>query len=94
MDKQCSKCFGNGFIKTTWEAEPSSYFDCDECNSQGTIKEKKKRTVGSVCNSFDKAIANAQDKSFKLLWWKKKIQFINKYTPKLLTYNNNFNTIH
>ena len=94
MDKICPKCFGNGFIKTTWEAEPSSYFDCDECNSQGTIKVEKKRTVGSVCNSFDKAIANAQDKSFKLLWWKKKIQFINKYTPKLLTYNNNPNTIH
>ena len=43
MNKICPKCFGNGFIKTTWEAEPPSYFDCDECDSQGTIKEKKKR---------------------------------------------------
>ena len=94
MNKICPKCFGNGFIKTTWEAEPPSYFDCDECDSQGTIKEKKKRTVASVCNNFDKAIANSKDKSFKLLWWKKKIQFVNKYSPKLLTYNNNFNTIH
>ena len=94
MNQQCPKCLGNGFIKLTWEEEPPSYFDCDECNSQGTIKEKKKRTVGSVCNNFDKAIANSKDEGFKLLWWKKKIQFINKYSPKLLTYNNNFNTIH
>ena len=103
MTEQCPKCFGNGFIKVTWEAEPPSYLDCDECDLQGVVQKKKKdyykkllkkRTVASVCNSFDKAIANAQDKSFKLLWWKKKIQFINKYSPKLLTYNNNFNTIH
>ena len=87
MDKICPKCFGNGFIKTTWEAEPFSYFDCDECNSQGIIKENKKRTVGSVCNSFDKAIANAQDVRFKKIWAVKKLQFLNKYMPKLLTYN-------
>ena len=93
MNKQCPKCLGNGFIKISWEAE-SSYFDCDECDSQGTIKVKKKRTVDSVCNNFDKAIANSKDKSFKLLWWKKRIEFVNKFSPKLLTYNNNFNTIH
>ena len=94
MDKICPKCLGNGFIKTTWEAEPSSYFDCDECNSQGIIKVKKKRTVASVCHSFDKAIANAHDMRFKKIWAIKKIQFINKYSPKLLTYNNNFGTMH
>ena len=94
MNKICPKCFGNGFIKLTWEAEPPCYFDCYECDSQGIIKVNKKRTVGSVCNSFDKAMANSKDERFKLLWWKKKIQFIDKYSPKLLTYNNNFNTIH
>lgn len=89
MDKQCPKCLGSGFIKTNWEAEPV-VFKCDCRNDEV----KKKRTVGSVCNSFDKAIANAQDENFKLIWWKKKMQFINKYTPKLLTYNNNFGTMH
>ena len=91
MDRICPKCFGNGFIKLTWEAEPS-YFDCDECNSQGIIKVKKKRTVASVCHSFDKAIANAHDIQFKKIWAVKKLQFLNKYMPKLLTYNSK--TVH
>ena len=89
MNKQCPKCFGKGFVKLSWESE-SAVFKCN-CRND---KVKKKRTIGSVCNSFDKAIANAQDKNFKLLWWKKKIQFIDKYSPKLLTYNNNFGTMH
>ena len=89
MTKQCPKCFGKGFVKITWEAKPVVFKG--HCRNG---KVNKKRTVDSVCNSFDKAIANAQDKNFKLLWWKKKIQFIDKYSPKLLTYNNNFGTMH
>ena len=86
MNKQCPICFGNGLIKLTWEGD-SSYHDCDECYSQGTIKVKKKRTVASVCHSFDKAIANAHDIQFKKIWAVKKLQFLDKYMPKLLTYN-------